>query len=360
MINLSNYDILKLNLSILSGNLEKKEDILINQELPLKLNQNSFKKSNSSLMCQIINFLLLSLNDEYRTTLNICYPVVTLKDLKTFKDIIYPLLEQILPNNIICGRSVLDSANGEKLILFLRKFSDFVISSKLKNKNNFEYIPDLIGTGLRNDDIRILQMKKNILMTHISNSREILLEKIKNITSIQDKWKNLANTLTNEIQENEKKNKILKNKVNSILKYGSTKFNDISSIDRAPKIENQKEFIKMVETLNIKFIKNEEFKNNINFISENNELYDTISPETFSVEHSQISKKKDNPNNIILLQEEAKILDKRIKDDNNKFLNKDDVQENQINDILKNNITIIDDITKKLNGIKEYINKINN
>ena len=43
---------------------------------------------------------VLSLNEEYRTTLNICYPVVTLKDLKTFKDIIYPLLEQILPKNV--------------------------------------------------------------------------------------------------------------------------------------------------------------------------------------------------------------------------------------------------------------------
>ena len=43
MINVSNYDILKLNLSLLSGNLEKKEDIIINQEIPLKLNQNSFK-----------------------------------------------------------------------------------------------------------------------------------------------------------------------------------------------------------------------------------------------------------------------------------------------------------------------------
>ena len=30
-------------------------------------------------------------------------------------------------------------------------------------------------------------MKKNILITQISNSREILLEKVKNITLIQDK-----------------------------------------------------------------------------------------------------------------------------------------------------------------------------
>lgn len=360
MFNFSNYEFLKLNLSVLSANLEKKSEIFINQDLPLKLNPNSFNKSNSSLMCQIIHFLLLSLNEEYKSTLDLCYPVITLKDLKLFKDTIYPLLQEILPKHIICGKSILDSANGEKLISFLRKFSDFVISSKLKNKASFDYIPDLYCTGIKNDDIRILQMKKNILITHISNSREILLEKVKNINLIQENWKKLANTLTNEIQDNEKKNKTLKNKVNSILKYGSTKFNDISSIDRAPKIENQKEFIKMVDSLNQKFIKNEEFKNNINFISENNELYDIISPETFSNDHSQISKKNENNNEIILLHEESKVFDKRIKEDNNKKINENDDNESRINEILKNNINKIEEITSKLNQIKEYFNKMNN
>ena len=113
----------------------------------------------------------------------------------------------------------------------------------------------------------------------------------------------------------------------------------------------------MVDSLNQKFIKNEEFKNNINFISENNELYDIISPETFSNDRSQISKKNENNDEIILLHEESKVFDKRIKEDNNK---KNDDNESRINETLKNNINKIEEITSKLNQIKEYFNKMNN
>ena len=45
-----------------------------------------------------------------------------------------------------------------------------------------------------------------------------------------------------------------------LLKNGSTKFNEISSIDRAPKIENHKEFLKNINNLYNNLISNEDLK----------------------------------------------------------------------------------------------------
>ena len=185
-MDLNDYEILKLNLSLLSINNNFPSSInnsnnnihnninnnnINSNKIPLseinqKLTKNSFKKSNSSLMCQIIYFLLISYNLEYIEELRTCYPVVTLSDLKLFKDTIYPILTSILPKKILCGRSVLDNGYGDKLILFLRNFSDFILEKKISNKNinndnNNIINDDVINNGLNNNnDLEILNFKK--------------------------------------------------------------------------------------------------------------------------------------------------------------------------------------------------------
>jgi predicted ribosome quality control (RQC) complex YloA/Tae2 family protein len=69
-------------------------------------------------------------------TLRLCYPVITLNDLKIFKETAYNIISKILPKNILCGKSLLDEADGKKLEKFLRNFSDFVISSKISQQTN--------------------------------------------------------------------------------------------------------------------------------------------------------------------------------------------------------------------------------
>ena len=143
------------------------------------------------------------------------------------KDTIYPLLQSVLPNEIVPGRSVLDSGKGERLVSFLRKFSDFVIRSKIPSKAQMDYVPELIGSGIKGDSEIILKMKKKILMTHISRLKEEIVEKSKKINDIQEKWKNYANKLETKSEELINENNIIKNKINALLKKGSSGYTEI-------------------------------------------------------------------------------------------------------------------------------------
>ena len=323
---------LKLNLTLLSFNIEEpiktpnksnpesKEVIIDNNyskeklnSLIQKINNLTFAKSNSSIMCQIIYFLLMSYDLSFSDTLRLCYPVITLNDLKIFKETVYNAISNILPKNILCGKSLLDEAYGKKLEKFLRNFSDFVISSKISeytNKKNIMYEQLLLiqsdennlNKDSKNNDI-LLNFRKNCLVTHISNMRETILSKLKKINNIQNKWKASALKISKELEKETEKNKKLKIKYNSIISGNKSRFSEISSLDRAPKLENQSNFVKSVNALHEKFIQNEEFKNNIDHIN-NKEIKDII----------------DNLNSKI-------ILNKNI-DDNNNIKNNKNINNN--------------------------------
>ena len=324
---------LKLNLTLLSFNIEEpiktpnksnpesKEVIIDNNyskeklnSLIQKINNLTFAKSNSSIMCQIIYFLLMSYDLSFSDTLRLCYPVITLNDLKIFKETVYNAISNILPKNILCGKSLLDEAYGKKLEKFLRNFSDFVISSKISeqtNKKNIMYEQLLqiqsdennLNKDQKNNDI-LLNFRKNCLVTHISNMRETILSKLKKINNIQNKWKASALKISKELEKETEKNKKLKIKYNSIISGNKSRFSEISSLDRAPKLENQSNFVKSVNALHEKFIQNEEFKNNIDHIN-NKEIKDII----------------DNLNSKI-------ILNKNIDDNNNNIKNNKNINNN--------------------------------
>ena len=332
---MNNSDIyyLKLNLTLLSfnieeptknqnkSNLESNEVIIDNNyskeklnSLIQKINNLTFAKSNSSIMCQIIYFLLMSYDLSFSDTLRLCYPVITLNDLKIFKETVYNAISNILPKNILCGKSLLDEAYGKKLEKFLRNFSDFVISSKISeqtNKKNTMYEQLLqiqsdennLNKDQKNNDI-LLNFRKNCLVTHISNMRETILSKLKKINNIQNKWKASALKISKELEKETEKNKKLKIKYNSIISGNKSRFSEISSLDRAPKLENQSNFVKSVNALHEKFIQNEEFKNNIDHIN-NKEIKDII----------------DNLNSKI-------ILNKNIDDNNNNIKNNKNINNN--------------------------------
>ena len=332
---MNNSDIyyLKLNLTLLSfnieeptknqnkSNLESNEVIIDNNyskeklnSLIQKINNLTFAKSNSSIMCQIIYFLLMSYDLSFSDTLRLCYPVITLNDLKIFKETVYNAISNILPKNILCGKSLLDEAYGKKLEKFLRNFSDFVISSKISeytNKKNIMYEQLLqiqndennLNKDSKNNDI-LLNFRKNCLVTHISNMRETILSKLKKINNIQNKWKASALKISKELEKETEKNKKLKIKYNSIISGNKSRFSEISSLDRAPKLENQSNFVKSVNALHEKFIQNEEFKNNIDHTN-NKEIKDII----------------DNLNSKI-------ILNKNIDDNNNNIKNNKNINNN--------------------------------
>ena len=419
-MNSSDIYYLKLNLTLLSLNIDdtiksnsksksdSNEIILDNNytkekfdSLIQKINSSTFQKSNSSIMCQILYFLIMSLDLSFSDNLRLCYPVITLNDLKIFKETVYNILSNKLPKIILCGKSLLDEASGKKLEKFLRNFSDFVISTKLSehsNKKNMIY--EQLLSYRNNNNINaennknniLLNLKKNSLIVHISNLRETIITKLRNINNIQNKWKMSAMNIIKELEKENEKNKKLKIKYNSIISGNKSRFSEISSLDRAPKLENHSHFIKAINALHDKFIKNEEFKNNIDFMN-NKEIKDIIDSinskiifskniedkiiKSSSNNNVEISKDKkeleilinelkenrDKSGKLFVLHELVNNLDQRLKEDNTKFEERNfDKLNEEIN--FKSKTTkfgnILDEQIDKLKNMEINLNKLRN
>lgn len=427
-MNLSDMYYLKLNLTLLSFNIDNAQKIinksinnqLLNNEqkeiildcnfsleklnsLISKINITTFTKSNSSIMCQIIYFLIMSYDaPQFSDTLRLCYPVITLNDLTFFKETTYNIISSILPSIILCGKSVLDEASGAKIEKFLRNFSDFVISSKISkqnNKKNIIYEQSLGYKNIRknlNENSKnniLLNIRKNCLVAQISNLKEIIIEKLNNINNIQNKWKYSALNISKELEKENDKNKKFRNKFNSKINCNKSSFSEISSLDRAPKIESHSQFIKMVEALHQNFIKNEEFKNNINYINykETKDIIDSLNSKVIinnikndindtqsiiSNSNINVSKDKKELENLInelnekkenffikknaelfVLHELVNILDERIKEDNLKF-NKRNI--NNEKEFRNNTNKLVITLNEQIDKIKILENNLKN
>ena len=406
-MNLSDIYYLKLNLSLLSFNIdtslniESKEGIIDNNytkeklnNLIQKINILTFNKSNSSIMCQILYFLLMSYDLSYSNTLRLCYPVITLNDLKIFKETIYNIISNILPKIILCGKSLLDEACGKKLEKFLRNFSDYIISYKISkeiNKKNIIYEQLLEYKNNNENNNILLNIKKNCIITQISNLREIIIAKLKNINNIQNKWKINALNISKQLEKENEKNIKLKNKYNLIISGNKSRFSEICSLDRSTKIENHTNFIETINGLHQKFIKNEEFKNNIEYINnkENKDIIDSINSNIIlnnnnniiiknSIEISKDKKelellikelKEKNDKNcelLFVLHEQINNLEQRLKEDNLKFIERNfkKIDNNNNNKEFESKTKkfgiALDEQIEKLKNIEIILNKLKN
>ena len=406
-MNLSDIYYLKLNLSLLSFNIdtslniESKEGIIDNNytkeklnNLIQKINILTFNKSNSSIMCQILYFLLMSYDLSYLNTLRLCYPVITLNDLKIFKETIYNIISNILPKIILCGKSLLDEACGKKLEKFLRNFSDYIISYKISkeiNKKNIIYEQLLEYKNNNENNNILLNIKKNCIITQISNLREIIISKLKNINNIQNKWKINALNISKQLEKENEKNIKLKNKYNLIISGNKSRFSEICSLDRSTKIENHTNFIETINGLHQKFIKNEEFKNNIEYINnkENKDIIDSINSNIIlnnnnniiiknSIDISKDKKelellikelKEKNDKNcelLFVLHEQINNLEQRLKEDNLKFIERNfkKIDNNNNNKEFESKTKkfgiALDEQIEKLKNIEIILNKLKN
>ena len=406
-MNLSDIYYLKLNLSLLSFNIdtslniESKEGIIDNNytkeklnNLIQKINILTFNKSNSSIMCQILYFLLMSYDLSYSNTLRLCYPVITLNDLKIFKETIYNIISNILPKIILCGKSLLDEACGKKLEKFLRNFSDYIISYKISkeiNKKNIIYEQLLEYKNNNENNNILLNIKKNCIITQVSNLREIIISKLKNINNIQNKWKINALNISKQLEKENEKNIKLKNKYNLIISGNKSRFSEICSLDRSTKIENHTNFIETINGLHQKFIKNEEFKNNIEFINskEIKDIIDSINSNIIlnknnniiiknSIEISKDKKelellikelKEKNDKNcelLFVLHEQINNLEQRLKEDNLKFIERNfkKIDNNNNNKEFESKTKkfgiALDEQIEKLKNIEIILNKLKN
>lgn len=278
-----NFNILYTNLKLLDF------DKLCPKEF-FNLNPTSFNKSNSNLMCVIIYFLLNKDDEKYKETFSLCYPVTTLNELKYFKDVSYIEIKNIIEKNsdsseFFFSKTILDTASGDKLLYLLRLISDKIIQSeikKLKNSKN-ELILENDFRLKNNSNIsavnfikskNFLEMKKKSLMIHILESKNKLIENSKKFNNIHNKWKYFANQLMSDIQVLEKEKISLQKNLKNLKKnqIDFSIFNEISSLDRAPKLENHKIFLDLVNKLKESLEEKSEFVNNLDYINnyENN------------------------------------------------------------------------------------------
>ena len=397
-MNSSDIYYLKLNLTLLSLNIEdtiknksqsdSNEIILDNNftkekfdSLIQKINSSTFQKSNSSIMCQILYYLLMSLDLSFSDNLRLCYPVITLNDLKIFKETVYNIISNKLPKIILCGKSLLDEASGKKLEKFLRNFSDYVISFKLSeysNKKNIIY-EQLLSYKNNNNNINVennknnilYNLKKNSLITHISNLRETIIAKLREINNIQNKWKISAVNIIKELEKENEKNKKLKIKYNSIISGNKSRFSE--------------------NALHDKFIQNEEFKNNIEFInskeikdiidsinsriilnkniedknkeSSNNNIEISKDKKELEILINELKEKKDKNGKLFVLHELINNLDQRLKEDNLKFEERNFEKSNEemvFNSKTKKFGNILDEQIDKLKNMEINLNKLIN
>jgi hypothetical protein len=280
---LNEFNILSTNLKLLGFDQNYKKEFS-------NLNVNSFTKANANLMCTIIYFLLVKYDENIKQKFTFCFPVATLKELKDFKEIAYGEIKLLLNDNFegLCmvGKSILDSAMGDRLINLLRIISDnvlkneiFKLSTNSSNSNkdrNLNSINEDVFIKILITDKDLLKVKRNCLYTNIVLMKDKIIEKSININKVQTEWKSFAINLTNELQTLEKEKNVLEKKLSILKKKDTSIFTEISALDRAPKLENQKVFVSMVNQLNSTLIDNKEFVNNISYLDERDKIYEYV------------------------------------------------------------------------------------
>ena len=81
--------------------------------------------------------------------------------------------------------------------------------------------------------------------------------------------------LTKELEEVEHEKEILENKLKKLQKSMDTSIlTEISAIDRAPKLENYKIFLNLLQKLNLTFEKNTDFNNNLIYLSNTENIFE--------------------------------------------------------------------------------------
>jgi hypothetical protein len=214
--------------------------------------------------------------------------------MKDFKELSFNLIKKLedlgfLEINTLISKVILDSSSGERLIIFLRNFSERIIKANLKlMKNSYqlkfedfyshniniidinikEKDKDLISLFNNNNQSIFFDIKKKSLLLGIINLKDKILEKSEYLNELHIKWKKFSNKITQELNEQEIQNEVDYNKLKKLNLNDTSLFSELSSLDRAPKLENCKYFYDQISNIKNNILNSEEFLDNINFIEE--------------------------------------------------------------------------------------------
>jgi len=201
----------------------------------------------------------------------------------------------ILEQNCLLSKTILDSASGERLIYFLRVFSDKILIINIKSiskkyylkfgefyVNNFnvnkifireekEIIYSNQNLGIlynNNENSLFCDLKKKSIILNITKTKDRILEKSNRLLNSQEKWKKFANKITSELNNQEAENEIVFRRYKCLKKNDTTIFSELSSLDRAPKLDNYKFFIDQISKIKKEVLDSNEFVDNMNYIDE--------------------------------------------------------------------------------------------
>ena len=240
-----------------------------------KFNIKLFETSNtqnSSLFNHIVYYLLINISFEYRfqdqnlnnnydiyNQLALCYPVITLNELKIFKDKVYSIIKQlendkIIEENTLIGKSILDNPIGSRAIQFLYILSEKVLISRLPSNVNILQKPKTI-------------MANRIITTHINILTDDLINKVSTMNELHDQTKKYYSELTCEEENLIKDINLFKSKINNLMKKGILKNEDeLSAINRMVKIDHYNIFFNNLQDV---YSKLSSRFNNCNNLKEN-------------------------------------------------------------------------------------------
>lgn len=254
----------------------------------------------NNLKNDLIDNPFFDTEEELKANFQFCYPATTLKEFKDFKEISYDLIKKlerfgILEPNTLISKTVLDAACGERLIIFLRAFSDRMLILNLKliskspNLKFEEFYVNNINTNKifgkednqriypsqslsilcnNSDDSFFSNIKKKSLILAIVKAKDKIIDNSEIFFAAQEKWKVFSNKLTIELNNQEAENEEVYRKL-KVLKKGDTNiFSELSSLDRAPKLDNYKFFFEQMSKIKKEILESREFVENMNYIEE--------------------------------------------------------------------------------------------
>mmetsp|Transcript_29239 Transcript_29239/g.52251 ORF Transcript_29239/g.52251 Transcript_29239/m.52251 type:complete len:386 (-) Transcript_29239:33-1190(-) len=228
----------------------------IERDLKVKLERDLFRKANSRALDTILYFLFTQIaTDEQRLAFMFSWPPRTPSMRREFRDEAFKLLQLLenedkLPKQTILGKSVLETAQGERALTLLKKLSEAALCFLLKSRfgvqvPRFKYLeecvedPNLASRGL-------LVRTKRAIMLSIQNQVEAFKRKAGEAVASQRTWLSSAETLISE-------HKALRTSLDLMKRPKQDKsaelMEQMAALDRVPQIDVLKYLWKKVEDL---------------------------------------------------------------------------------------------------------------
>lgn len=228
----------------------------VERDLKIKLERDMFRKANSRALDTLLYFLFTHLaTDEQRLAFMFSWPPRTPSMRREFRDEAFKLLQQLenedkLPKQTILGKSVLETAQGERALMLLRRVSEAALGFLLKSRfgvavPRFKYLEDCIeDANLASRGL--LVRTKHAIILKINSQVEAFKKTAGQAVATQRLWLSRAETLTTEHKQIRASLDLMKRPKQD---KSAELMEQMAALDRVPQIDVLKYLWKKVEDM---------------------------------------------------------------------------------------------------------------